>query len=196
MIAGCPGPPPAEAIERLVTLGDAIRAALRETRETRPCKHGDPLCPCQDGDACHYEDTATTKAMTPPVAPPTGEAGALREALRDLAGTIVAICDSGNHTQGAHAMTPADIETLVALVERWQQAKRAVDALDYCDDALDREEMEAEGDLLAWTFPPPTDTPPEIQVGDVVTSYRGPRARIMVSKVWRPIWTRPKGGTT
>ncbi len=20
-----------------------------------PCKHGDPLCPCPDGDPCHYE---------------------------------------------------------------------------------------------------------------------------------------------
>lgn len=20
-----------------------------------PCPHGDPTCPCQDGDACHYE---------------------------------------------------------------------------------------------------------------------------------------------
>ena len=30
------------------------------------CKYGDPSCPCQDGDPCHYEDTATTKAMAPP----------------------------------------------------------------------------------------------------------------------------------
>ena len=22
----------------------------------RPCPHGDPSCPCQDGDPCHYED--------------------------------------------------------------------------------------------------------------------------------------------
>lgn len=21
----------------------------------KPCPHGDPLCPCQDGDLCHYE---------------------------------------------------------------------------------------------------------------------------------------------
>lgn len=26
------------------------------------CPHGDPYCPCQDGDACHYEPTATTPA--------------------------------------------------------------------------------------------------------------------------------------
>ncbi len=40
-----------------------------------PCIGKDRLCPCQDGLACHYRDTATTKAMplpdaaeTPPVA--------------------------------------------------------------------------------------------------------------------------------
>lgn len=26
------------------------------------CRGSDPLCPCQDGDACHYESTATTAA--------------------------------------------------------------------------------------------------------------------------------------
>jgi hypothetical protein len=32
------------------------------------CPHGDPACPCQDGDVCHYvDDPATgTKAMQPP----------------------------------------------------------------------------------------------------------------------------------
>lgn len=27
----------------------------------RPCIGDDPLCPCQDGDACHYRDTPTAK---------------------------------------------------------------------------------------------------------------------------------------
>lgn len=27
------------------------------------CKYGDPLCPCQDGDMCHYEGP---DAMKPP----------------------------------------------------------------------------------------------------------------------------------
>lgn len=26
-----------------------------ECREATKCKYGDPLCPCQDGDLCHYE---------------------------------------------------------------------------------------------------------------------------------------------
>lgn len=33
--------------------------------ETTPiCKGGDPFCPCQDGDACHYVDMPGSPAMT------------------------------------------------------------------------------------------------------------------------------------
>lgn len=28
-----------------------------------PCPHGDPTCPCQDGDACHYVDLPGSPAM-------------------------------------------------------------------------------------------------------------------------------------
>lgn len=33
-----------------------------------PCPFGDPLCPCQDGDICHYVDDPVTgtKAWPPP----------------------------------------------------------------------------------------------------------------------------------
>ncbi len=27
------------------------------------CKYGDPLCPCQDGDECHYENLGKTRVM-------------------------------------------------------------------------------------------------------------------------------------
>lgn len=54
------------------------------------CPRGDPLCPCQDGDSCHYEDTATTRAMPPPAhrdacgkACYPGQASAMR-ALRQI----------------------------------------------------------------------------------------------------------------
>lgn len=30
------------------------------------CLFGDPTCPCQDGDACHYVDLPGSPAMTPP----------------------------------------------------------------------------------------------------------------------------------
>lgn len=72
-------------------------------------------------------------------------------------------------------------------------------------------EMEAEGDLLAWKRPAPADTPPDIQVGDVVwqadegfreiaTKAEAQICREIIADeietVWRIIWTRPKGGTT
>jgi hypothetical protein len=33
----------------------------------QPCKYGDPACPCQDGDACHYEgrDAIIAPRITP-----------------------------------------------------------------------------------------------------------------------------------
>ena len=30
------------------------------------CKYGDPTCPCQDGDPCHYEPHGDTPAMNVP----------------------------------------------------------------------------------------------------------------------------------
>ena len=32
----------------------------------KACPFGDPFCPCQDGDACHYRDTPNSPAMPPP----------------------------------------------------------------------------------------------------------------------------------
>ena len=31
----------------------------------RDCKYHDKACPCQDGDACHYEDCGDTKGWDP-----------------------------------------------------------------------------------------------------------------------------------
>lgn len=31
------------------------------------CKYLDPLCPCQDGDACHYEAVGGTPAWPAPM---------------------------------------------------------------------------------------------------------------------------------
>lgn len=49
---------------------DELAAALAP-QEAAPCIGRDPLCPCQDGDSCHYRDgTATdTKAWPIPAAP-------------------------------------------------------------------------------------------------------------------------------
>jgi hypothetical protein len=34
------------------------------TKDAAKCKYGDALCPCQDGDMCHYEGQ---NPMKPPV---------------------------------------------------------------------------------------------------------------------------------
>ena len=34
----------------------------------RRCPFGDPYCPCQDGDCCHYVDTPGSPAMPRPAA--------------------------------------------------------------------------------------------------------------------------------
>ena len=31
------------------------------------CPYGDPFCPCQDGDACHYVAVGDSPAMDPPM---------------------------------------------------------------------------------------------------------------------------------
>lgn len=36
---------------------------LRDGPNDRPCPHGDPACPCQDGDSCHYEAYGDSPAM-------------------------------------------------------------------------------------------------------------------------------------
>lgn len=53
---------------------ERLRAAFAQ-RHTRaygrlracgPCPHGDPFCPCLDGDVCHYTATDETPAMRCP----------------------------------------------------------------------------------------------------------------------------------
>lgn len=39
---------------------------------TIPCKYGDPLCPCQDGDMCHYEGPNPMAAPQPLGVPRSG----------------------------------------------------------------------------------------------------------------------------
>ena len=43
-------------------MGRMAREIL-ELRQHSGCKYGDPFCPCQDGDMCHYEGP---NPMTPP----------------------------------------------------------------------------------------------------------------------------------
>ena len=43
------------------------------------CIGKDPRCPCQDGDACHYKDCGSTKAL--PVAQPAQEPSQWRDMI-------------------------------------------------------------------------------------------------------------------
>lgn len=47
--------------------------------DPKPCVGRDPLCPCQDGDACHYKDSGDTKAWATPDEPTASELPALLE---------------------------------------------------------------------------------------------------------------------
>ena len=42
-------------------------------QQAEPCVGKDPLCPCQDGDACHYKDCGITKARPVPLEQPEQE---------------------------------------------------------------------------------------------------------------------------
>lgn len=44
--------------------------ALLTAPAVEPCIGKDPLCPCQDGDACHYKDCGDTKAWPVPAVEP------------------------------------------------------------------------------------------------------------------------------
>lgn len=46
----------------------AAQVAAGSGEQRDPCIGNDPACPCQDGDACHYKDTPTTKAWPIPQA--------------------------------------------------------------------------------------------------------------------------------
>ncbi len=46
------------------------RGCVTEHHKAANCIGNDPACPCQDGDACHYKDTPTTKAWPIPQAEP------------------------------------------------------------------------------------------------------------------------------
>ena len=41
-------------------------AAPQQLPKAQPCIGNDPLCPCQDGLACHYRDSGKTKAWPVP----------------------------------------------------------------------------------------------------------------------------------
>lgn len=67
------------------------------------CAYDDPLCPCPDGDACHYEHSGAMLAAPHPkhaYRRPKGECAycdASREDSMMPSHTASANCESGNH---------------------------------------------------------------------------------------------------
>jgi len=59
---------------------NALKTALAQP-EQEPCIGKDPRCPCQDGDACHYKDCGSTKALPVPVAQPAQEPSQWRDMI-------------------------------------------------------------------------------------------------------------------
>lgn len=69
-----------------------------------PCIGRDPLCPCQDGDACHYRDAADgTKALPIPGAMP------LLPAHADQARTMTLAGDTWAPHERGHWYSPAAV---------------------------------------------------------------------------------------
>ena len=60
------------------------------------CPHGDPFCPCQDGDSCRYEATATTKALQCPHCAQPIDPRLIRKAANTLAASAPRPGSTGN----------------------------------------------------------------------------------------------------
>lgn len=143
------------------------------------CSGGDPACPCQDGDPCHYVATATTKAMPLP-SPVVGETS--RETRVDQAVAYAAGAAEGRRYEREMADPPPD---LVALVREWQEATKA--CVGWPGPAVSRRRDDAAEALRAWDpqaqIGTPSSTPPPVQVGDVATSRFGNRWKVEAVEV-------------
>ena len=58
-------------LETIAAIKEVLEQQPRPVQE--PCIGKDLRCPCQDGDACHYKDCGSTKALPVPQAEPVGE---------------------------------------------------------------------------------------------------------------------------
>lgn len=117
---------------RRADLDDAIDAAIRRLRaqadaqptpaapQAEPCIGNDPICPCQDGDACHYKDAADgTKAWPVPQAEPKlGELMREQRNSRIVAGAY----PDGNPNAGAMMAQTRQAEPKRGLTCLWSRA--------------------------------------------------------------------------
>jgi hypothetical protein len=63
------------ASEKSLGITTAKQEGTTRSAEPQPCIGRDPLCPCRDGDVCHYRDAGDSKAFVVPA----GAAGVLSE---------------------------------------------------------------------------------------------------------------------
>ncbi len=61
------------------------------------CKYGDQICPCQDGDPCHYEPHGDTPAMNVPPECVLRALGAEREACALQVRHDCSACNGSGH---------------------------------------------------------------------------------------------------
>ena len=80
------------------------------------CKYGDPTCPCQDGDPCHYEGD---NPMTPPTA-----LILLRKPCDECGGTGM---DGSTYVPATH-LTPSEVEPCYACHRGWLPDDETVEA--------------------------------------------------------------------
>lgn len=111
---GCPWHQLGGHAERRFALADWIRSVMVPPAPPRKaCPHGDPACPCQDGDPCHYEDTVDTKATAPP-APHAEAVRVLEEVRADIMGARRFVATVPMAAQGELAAFDACAEAIDA----------------------------------------------------------------------------------
>ena len=94
-------------VYRAALLAELQRLALPQG-EPKKCKYGDPRCPCQDGDQCHYEGK---NPMTPP--------------------SVHSASRSGGHEQpSGEALTTASTESYAEPLTNFQEGQWWVIELD------------------------------------------------------------------
>ncbi len=79
------------------------------------CKYGDPICPCQDGDPCHYEPHGDTLAMHVPPECVLRAVNANNEQLRAGLQGLVRAVEADGECQGYDPRSVGAAHTWVAI---------------------------------------------------------------------------------
>lgn len=104
-------------------------------QEKKGCKYGDPYCPCQDGDSCHYEGE---NPMAPPAPLPFVEQGA-QTAAPDLAALPGPLPYERMAVSNLKALNASRLRTLphALVVERHAEALAVIVPMDWYSRVVD-----------------------------------------------------------